>query len=63
VAPIRVESVVDVTETRLVIEGAALKRSIEIGDVAWETRVVAAHHALSRVADPMNLNRDEASPG
>lgn len=43
---------VDVTETRLVIEGAALKRSIEIGDVAWETRVVAAHHALSRVADP-----------
>jgi hypothetical protein len=55
--------VVDVTETRLVIEGAALKRSIEIGGVAWETRVVAAHHALSRVADPMNLNRDEASPG
>ena len=52
VAPIQVDSVLDITETRIVIEGAALRRSIEVGDVAWETRVVAAHHALSRVPVP-----------
>lgn len=52
VAPIDADSVVDITETRLVIECAALKRSIEIGNVEWETRIVATHHALSRVPFP-----------
>ncbi|MEW5422946.1 FCD domain-containing protein [Amorphus sp. 3PC139-8] len=52
VATIGADSVVDIMETRLVIECAALKRSIEIGDVAWETRIVAAHHALSRIPFP-----------
>ena len=52
VARIDADSVVDITETRLVIECAALKRSIEIGDVGWETRVVATHHALSRIPFP-----------
>ncbi|MCE7029403.1 GntR family transcriptional regulator [Jiella avicenniae] len=52
VAPIGDASVVDITRTRLVIECAALERSIEVGDVAWETRVVATHHALSRVPFP-----------
>lgn len=52
VATIDAGSVTDIMETRLVIEGAALKRSIEIGDVKWETGIVAAHHALSRVPFP-----------
>jgi len=45
-------NVIDIMETRILIETAALRRSIEIGDVEWETRVVAAHHALSRIPFP-----------
>lgn len=52
VAPIDAATIADVCETRLIIECAALRRSVENGDVDWETRVVAAHHALSRVAVP-----------
>lgn len=52
VAPIDEDSIVDISETRLIIECAALNRSIELGDVDWETRVVASHHALSRVPVP-----------
>ena len=52
VAPMSAESVIDITETRLLIESDALRRSIETGNVEWESRVVAAHHALSRVPIP-----------
>jgi len=52
VAPINEATVIDISETRLIIECAALKRSIERGGVDWETRIVAAHHALSRVSIP-----------
>ena len=54
VAPIDESTVIDISETRLVIECAALKRSIERGDVDWETRIVAAHHALSRASIPIS---------
>ncbi len=52
VAPIDKASIIDISETRIIIECAALERSIARGDVDWETRVVASHHALSRVAVP-----------
>ncbi|MEC7760597.1 MAG: GntR family transcriptional regulator [Pseudomonadota bacterium] len=52
VAPIGRADVIDIMETRLVIEGAALTTSIETGDVAWETRIVASYHTLSRVPFP-----------
>lgn len=58
VAPIGADSVVDVTETRIVIESAALKKSIEVGDVNWETRVVATHHSLSRMPIPARQGSD-----
>ena len=48
VAPLTAYDVEDTMATRLVIEGEALARSIERGDIAWETAVVAAFHALSR---------------
>jgi GntR family transcriptional regulator, carbon starvation induced regulator len=47
VAPLTVYDVEDTMETRLVIEREALTRSIERGDMAWETALVAAFHALS----------------
>jgi DNA-binding GntR family transcriptional regulator len=49
VAPVTTESVVDIMETRLVIEREALMRSLRKGDIAWETEVVASYHVLSRV--------------
>jgi len=48
VAPLTAYDVEDTLKARLVIESDALTRSIETGDIAWETAVVAAFHALSR---------------
>jgi GntR family carbon starvation induced transcriptional regulator len=48
VAQLTAYDVEDTMATRLVIEGEALARSMERGDIAWETSVVAAFHALSR---------------
>lgn len=61
VAPITARDVIDVMETRLVIERAALKRSIETGDINWETRVVAACHAMSRIAIPRSAIDESAA--
>jgi GntR family carbon starvation induced transcriptional regulator len=52
VAPLTTADVADTLETRLLIEGEALARSIRRGDIGWETRVVASFHALSRVPVP-----------
>jgi GntR family carbon starvation induced transcriptional regulator len=38
----------DILLMRLEVEKLGLKRSLERGDVAWESRVIAALHALSR---------------
>ena len=46
VAPISITEMCDAIETRCLIEGDALRRSIEKGDDAWEAHVVAAYHAL-----------------
>lgn len=48
VAPLTAYDVQDTMMTRIVIEREALARSIRNGDIAWETAVVAAFHALSR---------------
>jgi GntR family transcriptional regulator, carbon starvation induced regulator len=48
VAPLTAYDVEDTLTARLVIEKDALARSIESGDIGWETAVVAAFHALSR---------------
>src|SRR5271170_3812961 len=48
VAPLTAYDVEDTMKTRIVIEREALTKSIERGDIAWETAVVAAFHGLSR---------------
>jgi DNA-binding GntR family transcriptional regulator len=55
VAPLTAEDVIDVTETRLVIEKHALARSIDAGDVAWERDIVSTYHVLSRGPFPLCL--------
>src|SRR5207244_1237124 len=37
----------DLTEVRVLVETAALRRSIEQGDLTWESALVAAHHQLA----------------
>jgi DNA-binding GntR family transcriptional regulator len=40
----------DITRARVQIECLALRQAIERGDIDWETRVIAAHHRLSRLS-------------
>lgn len=41
------EQLIDITETRITVESVALTRSIEQGDLIWESRIVAAFHRLA----------------
>jgi DNA-binding GntR family transcriptional regulator len=51
VTPISPEDLQDLTKARIEIEGLCLKRAIEVGDIKWESSVVAAYHSLSRVPE------------
>ncbi|MGP8119233.1 MAG: GntR family transcriptional regulator [Xanthobacteraceae bacterium] len=51
VAPLSVEDLRDLTEARVEIERIALSRSIALGDLDWETNLVAAWHRLSRISE------------
>jgi GntR family transcriptional regulator, carbon starvation induced regulator len=50
----------DLTDVRVLVETAALRRSIEHGDLAWESALVAAHHQLANTpmtdGDPDQLS-------
>lgn len=48
VAPISLEDLADITETRIFIETKALQESIKAGDDHWEAEVVAAYHRLAK---------------
>ncbi|MFG1667750.1 GntR family transcriptional regulator [Streptomyces sp. Y7] len=49
------------TEVRITIESQALRQSVEQGDLAWQSRLVAIHHTLAATptADPSGaINED-----
>jgi GntR family carbon starvation induced transcriptional regulator len=50
----------DLIETRCLIEGAALRASIEAGDDGWEECIIIAHRRLSRV--PRSLDAETFIP-
>src|SRR5262245_58885635 len=50
-SPISKEDLQDVTWLRQQIECLALRRTIERGNLDWETRIVAAQHRLQRIGD------------
>lgn len=50
-APMSIKDLHDISEMRKLLECQALTRSIETGDMDWETRVVAAYHRLSRIEE------------
>jgi DNA-binding GntR family transcriptional regulator len=47
-APISFEELQDLSEARADIEALCVRRSIALGGIEWETRLVAAHHQLSQ---------------
>ncbi|MBN8990043.1 MAG: FCD domain-containing protein [Rhizobiales bacterium] len=47
VAPLSRSEIEDATETRILIESEALRRSMRNGDDDWEAGIVAAFHALN----------------
>ncbi len=51
VAPLSRAEIEDATETRILIESEALRRSMRNGDDDWESGIVAAFHALSLLVE------------
>jgi len=51
VAPVSVEDLLDITETRQSLEGTAIERAIERGDDVWEGNVLGALHRLEKYLD------------
>ncbi len=54
------EDFADLCDIRRIVEVEALRRSILAGDDAWEARVVAAHHRLSKIEDQIPERLEEA---
>lgn len=46
VMPLSVEDLLDLTRARVLIETLALRESIRVGGLSWESKVLAAHHTL-----------------
>jgi DNA-binding GntR family transcriptional regulator len=63
VTPLSDDDLHDLTTARCELEGLVLRMSIEHGDIAWESAVVAAHHGLDRTCmqaedDPELMNEE-----
>jgi len=50
VTPLSDADLEDLTTARCELEGLVLRMSIEHGDIAWESELVAAHHSLDRTS-------------
>jgi len=51
----------DILLVRLEVEKLGLKRSLERGDVAWESRVIAVFHSVSRADATVLKNPDDVT--
>ncbi|MCR9236887.1 MAG: GntR family transcriptional regulator [Alphaproteobacteria bacterium] len=59
VTPVSTEDFSEIANLRILLEGFALKASIENGDTEWEGNLVAAHHKLHRM-EQLLLTGDES---
>jgi DNA-binding GntR family transcriptional regulator len=55
VSPVSQDDLLDLTETRIAIEGMAVRKAIEHGDVEWEAQVLSSFHRLSRTPPPTTI--------
>jgi DNA-binding GntR family transcriptional regulator len=62
-APISIEDLRDLTRVRVEIDSLCLRRAIELGDVDWEARAVAAFHRLSRTPERAAGDPSRSSDG
>jgi DNA-binding GntR family transcriptional regulator len=63
VVDLTVEDLKDLSEARVALETLALRYAMAEGDIDWESRLIAAHHRVSRTPlqdpdDPDRLNED-----
>lgn len=66
VTPLSHDDLRALVEARAINESAALRASLELGDLDWESGVIAAHHRLARtpeyeVDDPARITEDWAA--
>lgn len=57
VVDVSLEDLNDLTDSRILIETAVLRDSIEHGDLEWETRLVSAHHRLKQTSKHVDDDR------
>lgn len=62
VAPVSPANLREVAALRILLEGHAMALSFAAGDLAWEGRVAAAHHKLSRTEARMRAGDSAARP-
>lgn len=60
VAPMSAEDLMDITRLRMLLETDAFVESIRNGDVAWECRVVATFHTLTRAEEQLKSGSADA---
>ena len=58
VAPLSLEELQDLTDTRCQIEALCIRNAVSHADLDWETRLIAAQHRLSRT--PVHAEGDKA---
>lgn len=61
VAPVSLDDLGDITETRVMLESAALRQSMALGDDAWEGELLAAFHRLAKAEEKLSedSNREQ----
>lgn len=52
VASVSKAELLDLTQTRLEVECLAARKAVELGDLDWESKMIAAFHKLSRTGLP-----------
>jgi DNA-binding GntR family transcriptional regulator len=50
-SPVSAAELKDLTRVRIEIESLCLRRAIELGDLTWESDLLAAYHALSKTPE------------
>lgn len=59
VPPVSTEELIDITKTRQLVEGEALRLAIRHADAAWEEEIVASFHVLERVIERYKAGNDD----
>lgn len=62
VSPVSSEELLDLTRTRVEIEGLCLAKAMRHGDLEWESRIVAAAHRMERLQGTPSTKEARKTP-